>query len=435
MTTKRRLQELAGIKSPYKHKLLTEQPTGSLVYYGCSVCPEGSIADLIPEDSPNYGIDTSGMPICNPKVSYNVPMSDTQYNDQNQQDLSILSVNYEYIGSDPEILQYGGPIGFGVQLTDGGNTGWMHLRLNPENVTCTSSGEIGGVGPGEESGEDNSVTYYGCSICPEGAIYDNPDSSAQGENHWAFGSDISGQAKCEPVISFDIPLSDMNDNQNMDSWQDAQWLSISNEYIGSDPEILNFTGNYNSLSNSTNPSYSQGPGNGYFICSGSGEVVGDNEEETTDTGTEVTEGSCKKVTLCPACPSNNNYNPDRSYEIGGNVASECGTWSINNCMTVDGATPELGQFVLVGSAEQVWMVFDVAEATTDTLQDKQSTGCPELEQGPGGMPGPQGGKPGTGGGNKFPQKKIDKKEPRPLRPRSLRELKKLIRKTIREIEK
>ena len=148
---------------------------------------------------------------------------------------------------------------------------------------------------------------------------------------------------------------------------------------------------------------------------------------------EVTEGACKKVTLCPACPSNNNYNPDRSYEIGGNLAQACGTWSINNCMTVDGATPELGQFVLIGSAQQVWMVWNVEEATTDALQDKQSTGCPELDAlEPQGAPSPPPPPvpPGKGGeGDKFPQK--DKKQ-KPVDKKKLKEtwnrLKKLYKK-------
>tara|TARA_Y100000592_G_C5434636_1_gene300120 strand:- start:79 stop:978 length:900 start_codon:yes stop_codon:yes gene_type:complete len=93
---------------------------------------------------------------------------------------------------------------------------------------------------------------------------------------------------------------------------------------------------------------------------------------------EQNEGGCKKVQMCPACPSNNNYNPNRSYELGGNIASECGSWSTNNCMTIDGNTPNPGDFFLVGSAQQVWMVYNVMDPTSNEVTNRQGSGCPEL---------------------------------------------------------
>ena len=137
-------------------------------------------------------------------------------------------------------------------------------------------------------------------------------------------------------------------------------------------------------------------------CQQSGSLYAGEEETIDIDDTEITEGACKQTTMCPACPSNNNYNSNYSYEIAGGgtdsytgqeVAAACGSWSVNNCMTVDGAEPEPGQFVLVGSAQQVWMVWNVQEATTDTSQDKTSTGCPEQSE-PQGSPSPEKPKPG-----------------------------------------
>ena len=68
------------------------------------------------------------------------------------------------------------------------------------------------------------------------------------------------------------------------------------------------------------------------------------------TGSDPGLDFCKKIQICPACPSNNNYNPNRSYELGGNIAAECGTWSTSVCATVDGNEPNPGDFILVDAA-------------------------------------------------------------------------------------
>ena len=410
---------------------LQEQDNSTLTYQACSICPEGAVADSIPETAWNYMSDISGDPSCYPIVQFVIPTSSIQGNNGWFADENSLQVGgsygNEYIGDDPEVLAYDG------------NMMYLQGTNMAENMVCSGSE---GQGGGDEENTENTETqtWYGCSVCPEGAVNDLENGN----------SDISGNIMCLPVTSFEIPSSDLN---NIYGSEDVLY---SSEYIGDNPEIAAYGdwpyANLYTNSSSVYCSGSGDPGNtgcpdssqltdgwidtnfnaengvgynveeycmwcdgeiGTFIEDGNSELCPCCDElsdtDTGDTDTGVTEGACKKVTLCPACPSNNNYNPDRSYEIGGNLAQACGTWSINNCMTVDGATPELGQFVLVGSAQQVWMVWNVEEATTDTLQNKQSTGCPELDiQEPQGAPPPlpQTSKPGTGG-DKSPQK--DKK--------------------------
>ena len=104
-----------------------------------------------------------------------------------------------------------------------------------------------------------SSTYYGCSVCPEGAVNDLAGTDGGG-----LGSiDLSGEPNCFPVISFDIPNSEITNNNSSDT--DYYWLTINNEYIGSDPEIL---------------AYDYLKANDSIACSGSGEVEsgGNNEE-------------------------------------------------------------------------------------------------------------------------------------------------------------
>ena len=68
------------------------------------------------------------------------------------------------------------------------------------------------------------LTYYACSICPEGSVSD------------LDGTNVSGLPSCSPAVSFDIPVSDMQNN--FSSNYDPNKLFVSYEYIGSDPEIL-----------------------------------------------------------------------------------------------------------------------------------------------------------------------------------------------------
>jgi hypothetical protein len=258
----------------------------------------------------------------------------------------------------------------------------------------------------EPLGSDDFVgNYYYCSSCTG----ETPTTF----DWWEF------PYGCTPAISVPILSSSIkwDSISNTSQWNPVPGMEALGEFNGD----LMYLNNNEQVDPVGSMLYHEAMFNGIndfeqqYCVSGSAPTGGEEPEttDTDDTDTGATEGACKKVTLCPACPSNNNYNPERSYEIGGNVASACGSWSDVECMTVDGAEPELGQFVLIGSAEQVWMVFDVEEATSNEVTDKQSTGCPELDPSDtGGQPGPQGapspttsGQPSKGGGDKLPQGK------------------------------
>ena len=185
------------------------------------------------------------------------------------------------------------------------------------------------------------------------------------------------------------------------------------------------------------------------LCQASASIYNDS------TGSDVndqTESTCKKIQACPACPSNNNYNPNYSYELGGNIAAECGTWSTIDCTTIDGNIPNPGDFFLVGSAQQVWMVYNVMDPTSTSASYQISTGCPELDSnftaglgavtGSGAVTGPATGSlPGGLGIPAQKPMKFDKPKPalrkrpnirRKPEKRKLQEVKKAIKKLIKE---
>ena len=137
-------------------------------YYGCSLCPEGAISDLGDPDTDygdnflNYGNDIGGTYNCFPPAEYNIPASDIQFNDAYLNDENVLyyysidgvmSPNSEYIGSDEAIL---------ASFQDTSN-----LQANPENISCSGSGDTGGDDTGgDDTGEDETVimmNVWGCA--------------------------------------------------------------------------------------------------------------------------------------------------------------------------------------------------------------------------------------------------------------------------------
>ena len=114
--------------------------------------------------------------------------------------------------------------------------------------------------------QEGVLTYYGCSICASGSIWDiNPEG-------WQYGDDVSGQPICDPIVSYDIPESDIQtDNQYL------QWGTLYiapgesyNAYLGSDETILS----YSNLKVSSS----------YLQCSSRGVGGGTEEEPAGFTG-------------------------------------------------------------------------------------------------------------------------------------------------------
>lgn len=375
-------------------------------YYGCSVCPEGAVNDLAPNWDGSTDVDLSGTFACEPMVQFDIPSASIVNNSQNlagpNPDYTILSISQgEYTGNDPEILAY-------------------NYLLHPDSTYfgCSGSGEVAGGG-----GDTESVTYYGCSVCPEGAVVDEVP-----ENWSIYGSDISGQPMCYPVVSFDIPSSDIQNND--DYAMDPVWLYISDpaytsEYIGSDENILI----YNKLKHE----------NQSLLCSGSGEVAG---------------GGCGNIELSSdsaddyfACPTEFCEIPQVSWFIENiPICEQCFNDPIQNaaiqcccCPGYEGLPQSaIDYFASYGDG-----TFDgwggpnqcdgsTIPASTDTFggditgSDTNTTGST------GGMPSPQGTpKPYP---DKFPQKDRKKQIDKDLK-KSLQEFKYSIKRTINNLKR
>ena len=228
-----------------------QEETGSLTYLGCSLCPEGATMDLY--ETGSEWSDIGGTYNCYPALEFNIPQSDIINNVYP----AGLQQN-EYIGSDEAILG-----NFEAQPSF---TWGLVATVSDTNVICSGSGNQGG---GEEGGE--TITYYGCSLCPEGAVDDLNffyGTNEPGENTGT--NDIGGTYNCLPIVGYDVPTSDTqyNDSSEYDTTLLSSW-----EYIGSNQAILDNLEITFSL-NSDPEGY--GP-----TCSGSGDVGG--EEETTTT--------------------------------------------------------------------------------------------------------------------------------------------------------
>ena len=215
--------------------------------------------------------------------------------------------------------------------------------------------------------QTSNVTYYGCSICPEGAVIDTG-----WEGNPQYGNDVRGQPICNPVTSYIISSSNIVNNDSSD-W-DIQQLYTPNEYIGSDtlPIFLYLDSGSNNI-----------------MCSSSGVPVGggvdpEPEPEPEPTQTYGNTGSTLDGDTCP----------ENAMSIV--LTNPGGSFNFNMyCVTVDGQTPQVGDIVIGNNGSQ-GEILQTAEVGSGEIMGTGgnsifnlqlvSSGTPEPE----GMPEPEG---------------------------------------------
>ena len=80
---------------------------------------------------------------------------------------------------------------------------------------------------GKLNEQEETVTYYACSPCPEGAVYDNVY-----ENEPLYMQPVpAGTYQCGPIVEYNIPS---NEIQNNDDWGSDSNRLEWNEYTGNE---------------------------------------------------------------------------------------------------------------------------------------------------------------------------------------------------------
>ena len=394
-----------------------QEETGSLTYLGCSLCPEGATMDLY--ETGSEGSDIGGTYNCYPVAEYDILLSDMQNNEDNSNDNQRLYAS-EYIGDNEQILSFyntpGSSPGFSMSPWLGNAENFQSGENQDPNewvIPCSGSGNQGG---GEEGGE--TITYYGCSLCPEGAVDDLNffyGTNEPGENTGT--NDIGGTYNCLPIVGYDVPTSDTqyNDSSEYDTTLLSSW-----EYIGSNQAILDNLEITFSL-NSDPEGY--GP-----TCSGSGDVGGEEETTTTEFTGDYNDPDSYFDNPTGFCADN----PDVEYDI---------YWFANSTTMCDGCMSDPVQAVNIqccccpgytGLPQSYIDAYPDPSALADGWASwggpNQCDGSiiPPSPQGQGAPPEPQVAPP-------TPQKPGRGKEDR--QKTKLREIKNLIKSEIKKLKK
>ena len=105
----------------------------------------------------------------------------------------------------------------------------VESKFGKEPKYSNYAGSFGQLNEQTSSFGDSPEKYYGCSVCPEGAVNDFGDGQI----------DISGQNLCDPVIAFEVPPEDIQNNNN---WSGDANLLTPGEYVPGTEEFYSTFG-------------------------------------------------------------------------------------------------------------------------------------------------------------------------------------------------